>query len=88
MLKICLHSKTKPDEKLEYQANGRPKRKAKRLDINYSTMGFEEVTEELEKKSSDKEDEEVDEWMKMSDDLHHWDLPRAYVFNILQSITY
>lgn len=63
----------KKPEVIEYQANGRPKRKAKRLDINYSSMGFEEVTEEREKKSAEKEDEEIDEWMKMSNDLH-WDL--------------
>jgi hypothetical protein len=67
----------KKPEVIEYQANGRPKRKAKRLDINYSSMGFEEVTEEREKKSAEKEDEEIDEWMKMSNDLH-WDLRQPY----------
>ncbi len=40
-------------------------------------MGFEEVTEEREKKSAEKEDEEIDEWMKMSNDLH-WDLRQPY----------
>jgi hypothetical protein len=75
--------KTKFDKKpevLEYQANGRPKRKAKKLDINYSTMGFEEVTEDLDKKSAEKVDEELDEWMKMSNDLH-WDLRQPYKHN-------
>lgn len=58
---------------MEYQANGRPKRKAKRLDINYSTMGFEEETQNLEKDSAEKVDADIEEWMKMSNDLH-WEL--------------
>lgn len=65
---------------MEYQANGRPKRKAKRLDINYSSMGFKEVTEERKKKSAEEEDEEIDEWMKMSNDLQ-WDLRQPYTRN-------
>ncbi|XP_046457073.1 lymphoid-specific helicase-like [Daphnia pulex] len=63
----------KKPEPLEYQANGRPKRKAKRLDINYSTMGFEEETQNLEKDSAEKVDADIEEWMKMSNDLH-WEL--------------
>ncbi|XP_057369062.1 lymphoid-specific helicase-like [Daphnia carinata] len=61
---------------IEYQANGRPKRKAKRQDIDYSNMGTEEVTEELEKISVEKQDEEIDEWMKLSNDLH-WEPRKA-----------
>lgn len=58
------------EEVIEYQANGRAKRKAKRQDINYSSMIGEEVTEELTKKSAGAVDEEIDEWMKLSNDLH------------------
>lgn len=32
-------------------------------------MGMEDVTEELEKISAVEEDEEIDEWMKLSNDL-------------------
>lgn len=42
-------------------------------------MGFEEVTEDLEKKSVEGEDEEIDEWMKLSNDLQ-WEPQQAYVF--------
>lgn len=74
--------KSKPDDVIEYQANGRPKRKTKRLDVNYSSMGFEELTEERKKKSAEEEDEEIDEWMKMSDQLQRG-LQQAYDFNVL-----
>ena len=62
--------KSAKEEVIEYQANGRAKRKAKRQDINYSSMIGEEVTEELTKKSAGAVDEEIDEWMKLSNDLH------------------
>lgn len=78
--------KTK-QEVLEYQENGRSKRKAKRQDIKYSDMGFNEVTEELKKKSAEEEDEEIDEWMKMSDSLQ-WDLQQAYVDDVLKYLTF
>lgn len=39
-------------------------------------MGTDDVTEELKKKSMKKEDEEIDEWIKLSNDLHR-DLPQA-----------
>lgn len=60
----------KKEEIIEYQANGRPKRRAKREGIDYSAMGSDVVTEQLEKKSADEEDLEIDEWMKLSSDLH------------------
>jgi len=62
---------------VEYQANGRPKRKAKKLGIDYSSMGNNEITENIEKKSADEEDKEIDEWMKLSNDLH-WEPRQAY----------
>jgi hypothetical protein len=36
-------------------------------------MGFEEETQNLEKDSAEKVDEDIEEWMKMSNDLH-WEL--------------
>lgn len=44
--------------------------------MNYAAMGGQEVTEELKKISADKEDEEIDEWMKLSAGLHR-ELPQA-----------
>lgn len=32
-------------------------------------MGAQEVTEELKKTSAENEDREIDEWMKLSEDL-------------------
>lgn len=71
-------------EVIEYQANGRPKRKAKRQDINYSNMGTNEVTEELGKMSVEKVDEEIDEWMKLSNDLQ-WE-PRQPKKKTVQAV--
>ncbi|EFX69988.1 hypothetical protein DAPPUDRAFT_202549 [Daphnia pulex] len=51
----------KKPEPLEYQANGRLKRKAKRLDINYSSMGFEEETQNLKKDSAEKVDADIED---------------------------
>jgi hypothetical protein len=36
-------------------------------------MGFEEETQNLEKDSAEKVDADIEEWMKMSNDLH-WEL--------------
>ncbi len=79
----CVSQNSKK-EVIEYQENGRPKRKAKRQDIDYSSMGGEEVTEELKKKSAEKEDEEINEWIKLSSDLH-WEPRQAYVGNRLKT---
>ena len=40
-------------------------------------MGNNEITEKIEKKSADEEDQEIDEWMKLSNDLH-WEPRQAY----------
>ena len=66
---IMLQNLQTKEEKVEYDARGRPKRQAKRENINYAAMGAQELTEELKKATPDEEDKEIDEWMKLSDDL-------------------
>lgn len=41
-------------------------------------MGFNEATEDLKKLSKEDEDIEVNEWLKMSNDLS-WELKQPYV---------
>ena len=42
------------------------------------SMGNDEATEVLKKKSAKEEDEEIEEWMKMSDELN-WEPRQALV---------
>lgn len=43
-------------------------------------MGFEEITEEVKAKSSQKVDEEIDEWIKLSSHFQ-WELQKPYVYD-------
>jgi hypothetical protein len=45
-------------------------------------MGSHEVTEELKKTTADNEDKEIDEWMKLSEDLQ-W-APREALVLVIQ----
>jgi len=68
---LGLDSEVEKEETAELQDNGRPKRRAKK-DINYAAMGFDEskcTGEKLKNHSAKKVDEEINDWIKMSEEL-------------------